>query len=58
MLGLVLYKGHNKLKTSDRAYITISTCPFMAKAADLYLRDFYHNHLNSCQADTRCFSGH
>ena len=53
VLGLILYKGHNKLKTSDRAYRTISTCPFMAKAADLYLRDLYQHHWNSCQADTQ-----
>ena len=39
--GLILYKGHNKDKASDRAYRTISTCPFLAKALDLYLRDLY-----------------
>jgi hypothetical protein len=53
VLGLILYKGHNKEKTSDRAYRTISTCPFMAKATDLYLRDLYHTHWDNCQADTQ-----
>ena len=53
VLGIILYKGHNKLKTSDRAYRTISTCPFMAKATDLYLRDLFHHHWDSCQADTQ-----
>ena len=57
VLGLILYKGHNKEKTSDRAYRTISTCPFMAKATDLYLRDLYHHHWDSCQADTQ-YQGH
>ena len=41
--GLILYKGHNKDKASDRAYRTISTCPFLAKALDLYLRDLYQD---------------
>ena len=40
-LGLILYKGHKKDKNSDRSYRTISTCPFIAKAIDLYLRDLY-----------------
>ena len=35
--GIILYKGHNKEKTSNRAYRTISTCPLLAKALDLYL---------------------
>ena len=35
--GLLLYKGHNKDKTSDRSYRTISTCPIIAKSLDLYL---------------------
>ena len=48
VLGLILYKGHNKEKTSDRAYRTISTSPFMAKAIDLYLCDLYHHHWDNC----------
>ena len=41
--GLILYKGHKKDKNSDRAYRTISSCPFLAKALDLYLRDLYQD---------------
>ena len=51
--GLVLYKGHNKDKTSDRAYRTISSCPFLAKALDLYLRDLYQELWDGCQAPTQ-----
>ena len=51
--GLILFKGHNKPKTSDRSYRTISSCPFLAKAADLYLRDLFHTHWDRCQADTQ-----
>ena len=51
--GLILYKGHGKEKTSDRSYRTISTCPFLAKSLDLYLRDLYHEHWDACQAETQ-----
>ena len=51
--GLILFKGHNKEKTSDRSYRTISSCPFLAKAIDLYLRDLYHNLWDICQAPTQ-----
>ena len=52
-LGIILYKGHGKEKTSDRAYRTISTCPFLAKSLDLYLRDLYVHLWNDCQAETQ-----
>ena len=51
--GLILYKGHKKEKTSDRAYRTISSCPFLAKGLDLYLRDLYQGLWDSCQAPTQ-----
>ena len=51
--GLILFKGHNKLKTSDRSYRTISSCPFIAKALDLYLRDLYSDLWNCLQAETQ-----
>ena len=51
--GIILYKGHKKLKTSDRSYRTISTCPFLAKCLDLYLRDLYLDRWNALQADTQ-----
>ena len=34
----IFYKGHQKDRTSDRSYRTISTCPLLAKAMDIYLR--------------------
>ena len=37
--GNILYKGHKKEKTSSRSYRTISSCPFLAKSIDYYLRD-------------------
>ena len=52
-LGLVLYKGHGKEKTSDRSYRTISTCPFTAKSLDLYLHDLFHERWDNLQADTQ-----
>jgi hypothetical protein len=48
----ILYKGH-KDKTSDRSYRTISSCPFLAKSIDLYLRELYHDCWDSCQAPTQ-----
>ena len=51
--GLIFYKGHKKEKTSDRSYRTISSCPFLAKALDLYLRDLYHDRWEDKQADTQ-----
>ena len=52
-LGLILYKGHKKDKNSDRSYRTISTCPFIAKAIDLYLRDLYQDSWDACTAPTQ-----
>ena len=51
--GLILYKGHNKDKNSARAYRTISTCPFLAKCLDLYLRDLYQELWNEKTAPTQ-----
>ena len=51
--GLILYKGHNKDKTSHRSYRTISTCPFLAKCLDLYLRSLYHQIWDAEQAETQ-----
>ena len=51
--GNILYKGHNKDKTSDRSYRTISSCPFLAKSIDFYLRELYHDCWDSCQAPTQ-----
>ena len=51
--GLILHKGHNKNKFSHRSYRTISTCPFIAKCLDLYLRWLYQPVWNSHQAGTQ-----
>ena len=52
-LGSILYKGHGKDKTNHRSYRTISTCPFLSKSIDYYLRDLYHECWDSCQASTQ-----
>ena len=52
-LGLILYKGHNKNKNSDRSYRTISTCPLVAKALDLHVRDLYQAQWDICTAPTQ-----
>ena len=51
--GNILYKGHKKDKSSDRSYRTISSCPFLAKSIDFYLRELYHDCWDSCQAPTQ-----
>ena len=51
--ALLLYKGHGKLKTSDKAYRTISTCPLLSKALDLYIRDLHKEKWNLQQAETQ-----
>ena len=51
--GIILYKGHSKAKTSHRSYRTISTCPFLAKALDIYLRDLFQPTWDSVTAETQ-----
>ena len=51
--AMVLFKGHGKDKTSDRSYRTISTCPLVAKALDLYVRDLNLDKWNQDQAPTQ-----
>ena len=51
--GTILHKGHNKDKSSERSYRTISTCPFISKVLDLYIRDLYYQQWDSCQAATQ-----
>ena len=53
VLGLILFKGHKKDKNSDRSYRTISTCPFIAKSLDLYIRDLYQDLWDSTTASTQ-----
>ena len=51
--ALLLYKGHGKPKTSDKAYRTISTCPVISKALDIYIRDLHLEKWNRQQAPTQ-----
>ena len=52
-LGIIIYKGHGKDKTSDRSYRTITTCPFLAKALDLYIRDLFKEKWDAAQSCTQ-----
>ena len=52
-LGVILFKGHRKPKNCDRSYRTISTCPFIAKSLDLYIRDLYKDLWSEVTADTQ-----
>ena len=51
--GIIHYKGHKKDKNNERAYRTISTCPFLSKALDLYVRDLHQEKWSACQASTQ-----
>ena len=51
--AIILFKGHNKEKTSDRSYRTISTCPVVAKALDIYIKDLNAQSWKENQADTQ-----
>ena len=48
----ILFKGHNKDKTLSNSYRTISTCPVVAKALDLYIRDIHLTNWNLRQMST------
>ena len=51
--ALLLHKGHGKPKTVSSAYRTISTCPLLSKAMDLYIRDLHIGKWNNQQAETQ-----
>ena len=51
--ALFLHKGHNKDRTQDSSYRTISTCPLVAKGLDLYVRELSLAKWNSVQAPTQ-----
>ena len=51
--GTILYKGHRKDRTSDISYRNLSSCPFLAKSIDWYLRDLYHDCWDNYQAQTQ-----
>ena len=49
----ILFKGHGKDKSSDRSYRTISTCPIIAKALDMYIGMLYGDRWATAQAATQ-----
>ena len=49
----ILFKGHSKDRTSSRSYRTISTCPVIAKALDMYIHDLCIPYWNLDKADTQ-----
>ena len=51
--GLIYYKGHRKDKESERSYRNISSCPFLAKALDVYIRELCLDLWQYQQADTQ-----
>ena len=51
--AIILYKSHGRDKYCDRSYRSISTCPFLSKSIDLYLRDLYGGEWDKQQAATQ-----
>ena len=51
--ALLLHKGREKPRTSERSYRTISTCPVVAKALDMHIHDLFVDDWNEAQADTQ-----
>ena len=49
----VIFKGYQKDKNIDRSYRTISTCPLLAKAMDLYVRGLNLDAWNDYQSDVQ-----
>ena len=49
----ILHKGHGKDKESDRSYRTISVCPILAKALDMYAGNLYSSGWSQVQAETQ-----
>ena len=51
--AIILHKGHKKDKTLASSYRTISSCPFLAKALDIYLGDLSKDDWSLCQASSQ-----
>ena len=49
----ILYKGGGKDVESDRSWRTISCCPILAKALDLYMVELYDTGWSAAQATTQ-----
>ena len=50
---MVLYKGHGTPHGSDRSYRTISICPLIAKALDIYIGSLYQSGWAAVQEETQ-----
>ena len=51
--AVILFKGHKKDRSSDKSYRLISSCPVIAKALDLHIRDAEIKSWNVSQASTQ-----
>ena len=51
--AVILFKGHGKNKNAATSYRTISSCPFISKAVDIYLGQLSKDDWNSKQAETQ-----
>ena len=49
----ILHKGSGKDRESDRSYRTISCCPLLAKALDIYMVELYDDGWSAAQASTQ-----
>ena len=49
----LLFKGHGKDRTAAKSYRTISTCPVVAKALDIYIRDLYLKQWDADQSEVQ-----
>ena len=51
--AVVLHKGHGKTRSLSSSYRTISSCPFIAKALDIYLGELSKDDWKEVQAPTQ-----
>ena len=51
--ALLLLKNHGKSRTKDSSYRTISTCPMVSKALDIYIRDLHKDKWSAQEAPTQ-----
>ena len=49
----ILFKGHQKNKNLASSYRTISTCPFISKACDTYIRNLSLDDWHNARADVQ-----
>ena len=55
--AVVLHKGHGKSRSLSSSYHTISSCPFIVEALDIYLGELFEDDWEEVQAPT-LFQGH